>query len=45
VITEPPHFTPFSFPIVVDRLRERLGSERLEDRVRKIVAEMEAGLS
>jgi len=37
VITKPTHFTPFSFPIVVDRLREKLSSERLSDRVRKMI--------
>ncbi|CAG5007649.1 DEAD-box ATP-dependent RNA helicase CshB [Dyadobacter sp. CECT 9275] len=29
--------TPFSFPIMVDRLREQLTSEKLEDRVRKMI--------
>ena len=38
VITKPTYFTPFSFPIVVDRLREKLSSERLADRVRKMIA-------
>lgn len=28
--------TPFSFPIMVDRLRERLSSEKLEDRIKKM---------
>lgn len=28
--------TPFSFPILVDRLREKLSSEKLEDRIRKM---------
>ncbi len=38
VITKPAHFTPFSFPIVVDRLREKLSSERLADRINKMIA-------
>lgn len=29
--------TPFSFPILVDRLREQLSSEKIEDRVRKLI--------
>ncbi len=28
--------TPFAFPIIVDRLRGRLSSEKLEDRIRKM---------
>lgn len=33
--------TPFSFPILVDRLRESLSSEKLEDRVNRMVANLE----
>ncbi len=33
--TEKP--SPFSFPILVDRLREKLSSEKLEDRIKKMV--------
>ena len=29
--------TPFSFPIMVDRLREQLTSEKLEDRIQKML--------
>lgn len=29
--------TPFSFPILVDRLREQLTSEKLEDRIQKMI--------
>jgi ATP-dependent Lhr-like helicase len=36
VLAKPAKATPFSFPIIVDRLRERLSSEKLEDRVRKM---------
>lgn len=32
----PPRVTPFSFPILVDRLRERLSSEKLADRIRRM---------
>ena len=33
--------TPFAFPILVDRLREQLSSEKLEDRVKKLVTQFE----
>ena len=36
IITHPEHPTPFSFPILVDRLREKLSSEQLEARIRKM---------
>jgi ATP-dependent Lhr-like helicase len=36
VITRPDKPTPFAFPIMVDRLREKLTSEKLEDRIRKM---------
>lgn len=36
VITRPEKPTPFAFPIMVDRLREKLTSEKLEDRIRKM---------
>lgn len=37
VITEPARLTPFCFPIKVDSLREQLTSERLEDRIKKML--------
>ena len=33
--------TPFAFPIITDRMREKLTSEKLEDRIRKMVAMLE----
>ena len=36
IITEPERPSPFSFPILVDRMREKISSERLEDRVKKM---------
>lgn len=36
IITRPDQPTPFSFPIIVDRLREKLTSEKLEDRIRRM---------
>jgi ATP-dependent Lhr-like helicase len=40
IITRPPQFTPFCFPVLVDSMRESLSSEKLEDRVRKMVEEI-----
>jgi ATP-dependent Lhr-like helicase len=36
VITRPEKPTPFAFPIMVDRLREKLTSEKLEDRIKRM---------
>ncbi|MCM5662118.1 ligase-associated DNA damage response DEXH box helicase [Galbibacter mesophilus] len=33
--------TPFSFPIITDRLREKLSSEKLADRIRKMKLQLE----
>jgi ATP-dependent Lhr-like helicase len=30
-------FTPFAFPIMVDRLREQMSNEKLNDRIRKMI--------
>jgi ATP-dependent Lhr-like helicase len=38
-ITEPERLTPFSFPVKVDSMRESMSSERLEDRIRKMIAD------
>ncbi|RZK03113.1 MAG: DNA ligase-associated DEXH box helicase, partial [Flavobacterium sp.] len=40
-ITKPYRPTPFAFPIMVDRLREKLTSEKLEDRVKKLQLDLE----
>ena len=37
IITHPEKPTPFAFPIMVDRMREKLTSEKIEDRIRKMV--------
>jgi ATP-dependent helicase Lhr and Lhr-like helicase len=37
IITRPDKPTPFAFPIMVDRLREKLTSEQLKDRIQKMV--------
>ena len=31
--------TPFAFPIITDRMREKLSSEKLEDRIKKMMAQ------
>ncbi len=41
VLKDPGNFTPFAFPIIVDRLREKLTSEQLEDRIRKMTERLE----
>ena len=39
IIMEPKGYTPFSFPIIVDRLsREKLSSESMAERVKKMIA-------
>jgi ATP-dependent Lhr-like helicase len=43
ILKYPRKFTPFSFPIKVDSMRENLTSEKLEDRVRKMKAQLEKG--
>lgn len=41
VITTPHRPTPFSFPLLVDRLRQTVSSETLEDRIRRLVESYE----
>lgn len=41
LVTEPERFTPFCFPIMVDRLRERLSSEKLVDRIARMQVQLE----
>jgi ATP-dependent Lhr-like helicase len=42
IIKRPVQFTPFSFPLMVDRLsRTTISSESVEDKVAKILAQME----
>ena len=36
ILTQPKRFSPFAFPIIVDRLREKMSSEKLEDRVARL---------
>ncbi len=39
IVTRPPRFTPFAFPLVVDRLREKVSSEKLEQRIQRLLEE------
>jgi ATP-dependent Lhr-like helicase len=41
VIKEPDKPTPFAFPIMVDRTREKLTSEKLADRIKRMMIEWE----
>jgi len=41
VVTHPPRPTPFAFPLLVESLRESVSSEKLADRVRRMVAALE----
>lgn len=41
VVTSPPRPTPFAFPLLVERLREAVSSEKLSDRVKRMVADLE----
>ena len=43
ILTFPDRLTPFCFPIKVDSMRENLTSEKLEDRVLKMQAQLERG--
>jgi ATP-dependent Lhr-like helicase len=40
ILTFPNRYTPFCFPIKVDSMREDLSSEKLEDRIKKMQAEL-----
>lgn len=41
ILKYPQKPSPFSFPILVDRLREKISFEKLEDRIRKMTLELE----
>ncbi len=41
LLNYPERFTPFAFPIMVDRLREKLSTEKLIDRVKKMQLQLE----
>lgn len=39
------HPTPFSFPLITDRLRSKLSSERVEDQIKKMFLQLEKAVS
>jgi ATP-dependent Lhr-like helicase len=41
IIARPKQLTPFCFPIKVDSLREELSSEKLEDRIKRMQAQLD----
>lgn len=41
VLACPPKPTPMSFPLMVARIREKLSTEKLEDRVRRMLADLD----
>ena len=41
-ITRPGHATPFSFPLMVERFREEVTTEKLAERIARMLAELEA---
>ncbi|MFV1885427.1 MAG: ligase-associated DNA damage response DEXH box helicase [Balneola sp.] len=41
VLNHTERFTPYAFPIMVDRLREKLSSEKLIDRIKKMQMQLE----
>lgn len=41
ILNYPERFTPYAFPIMVDRLREKLSSEKLLDRIKKMQQQLE----
>lgn len=42
LIKNPSYPTPFAFPLLVDRMREKISSETLEDRILKMQQQLEA---
>jgi ATP-dependent Lhr-like helicase len=40
IITRPDKLTPFCFPVKVDSLRENMSSEKLEDRIKKMIRQL-----
>ena len=41
ILTYPTQLTPFCFPVKVDSMRENMSSEKLEDRIKKMQAQLE----
>lgn len=45
LVTEPPKVTPLSFPLLVDKLRERVSSETLAERIARLQSQLEKAAS
>jgi ATP-dependent Lhr-like helicase len=41
-ITQPRRFTPLAFPLMVERLREQLSTQKLHDRLERLLRELHA---
>jgi len=41
IITRPKKPTPFAFPLIIGRLREKVSTEKLADRVERMLTELE----
>ena len=41
IVKEPDRPSPFAFPIMVDRTREKLTTEKLEDRIKKMLLQFD----
>ena len=41
LLRRPPHVTPFAFPLLVERIREKLSTEKLSDRVSRMIRDLE----
>jgi ATP-dependent Lhr-like helicase len=41
VVVDPPRPTPFAFPLMVERIREKFSNEKVADRVARMVGELE----
>ncbi len=41
VVTRPAHATPFSFPLMVERFREEVTTEKLNERIARLLSELE----
>ncbi len=42
ILRKTPRPTPFAFPILVDRMREKISSETIESKIAKMVVEFES---
>ncbi|MEY4336789.1 MAG: hypothetical protein RLZZ45_1708, partial [Bacteroidota bacterium] len=40
ILKRPERLTPFSFPVKVDSMRESMSSEKLEDRIKKMLRQV-----